>query len=230
MIQLNEDTKLTDFRIRFSDVEWAQNLKEDIMVGGAGGIGSWLTLFLSRIGHTIYVFDFDTVDKQNIGGQLYGEEQISLSKVDALTNICKYLTGDTNVKPMNERVTSDTPISNIVFSCFDNMQARKTLFESWKANPDRELFIDGRMLAELGMCFFVKKGDEAKYEATLFEDGEVQEAPCSYKATSHCGAMLASMMVSGFNNYMYNNAVKADIREIPFKSEFLLPLMIFKTE
>ena len=40
-----------------------------IMIIGAGGIGSFLTQFLQRLGYRITVFDDDGVERKNIGYQ-----------------------------------------------------------------------------------------------------------------------------------------------------------------
>ena len=51
------------------------------------------------------------------------------------------------------------------------------------------------------------------------------EEMCSFKATSHCGAMVAGYMISTFNNYVANFKEKADLREIPFKMYYDLPTL-----
>ncbi len=64
---------------RFRDADWfekADTLKTPIVIGGAGGIGSWLVLFLSRILNNctdLYLFDFDSVEEVNIGKSPYNE-------------------------------------------------------------------------------------------------------------------------------------------------------------
>ena len=74
-------------RSRFSDAPWMKNIQEHIVViGGAGGIGSWLTLLLSRMGSEIVVYDFDKIEEHNIGGQWFKKEDIGNTKVNALRN------------------------------------------------------------------------------------------------------------------------------------------------
>jgi hypothetical protein len=128
------------------------------------------------------------------------------------------------------KYTSDSAISPIMFSCFDNMQARKDMFANWRSDSGRELFIDGRMTAETGEIYFITKGREEAYEKTLFNDDEVEDLPCSFKATSHNGAMIASQMVSGLNNYLANKSLEIDIRDVPFKLQYMLDTFYYKTE
>ena len=102
-----------------------------------------------------------------------------------------------------EKITVSTDIQeNYVFSAFDNMEARKDLFTIWKSNPKREIFIDGRLLADQYEVFFVQKGMEAKYEASLFDDAEVPTVACTFKQTSHFAGICAARMVHGMTNYM----------------------------
>lgn len=217
-------------KVRFSDALWA-NTPEHIVVGGVGGIGSWLALYLARIGHKLYLYDMDTIDETNMGGQLYSINQIGTNKAVAIKANIHMFCGDDALVSTFERYTEEEGmISNIMFSCFDNMKARKLMFDRWMSNEDRELFVDGRMLAEVGMVYVVQKGQEAEYIKTLFDDAEVEEAPCSFKSTSHCGALISSLMVSGFNNYMANRKSGFNDRVIPFQTDFELPLMSVAAE
>lgn len=210
---------------RFKDLEWYKDEGEDILVGGAGGIGSWLILFLSRIGHNLYVFDFDAIDSTNFGGQLYPMGDVGQQKAESIKQTVINFTGNDLVETMG-KFTEDSMASEIMFSAFDNMEARKTMFNKWKQLPGRRIFIDGRMQAEYFEVYAVYPGREEKYEAELFDDGDVPDLPCSAKATTHCGAMCASTMVGLFNNFITNEI--SDERELPFKFTMNLPL--FMTE
>ena len=222
-----EDKKqLSENHGRFKDADWyGQSL--DIVIGGAGGIGSWLAMFLTRIGHKLYIFDDDTIDITNMGGQLYKQSQIGLNKAEAVKQNVLDFNG-TDLVDCFMRYDEKMPmVSPIMVTCFDNMAGRKLMFENWCKQEDRELFVDGRMLAETGMVFFVQKGQEDLYKSELFEDSEVNEAPCSFKATSHCGALIGSLMTNGINSYLGNKSTGVNIRILPFRYDFELPLFNF---
>ena len=219
------ETKGKPSSVRFSNTDWFHP-GIPVVIGGAGGIGSWLTFFLARQECKIYLHDFDEVDETNLGGQLYGDNYIGLRKTAAMSDIAEHFCGNTEVNDMG-KFTEDSFASPIMFSSFDNMDARKLMFKKWKEQPDRELFIDGRMLCESGMIFTVRPGDEERYEKELFDDGDVEDQDCSMKATSHCGAFIASSMVSIFNNYITNVKRKTYFREVPFKVDFGMDLLMY---
>lgn len=207
--------------VRFSDIEWFHpNIP--VLIGGAGGIGSWLTFFLARQECKIYLHDYDEVDETNLGGQLYGTNYIGMEKVESMMSIADKFCNNEQVSNMG-KFTDDSYASPIMFSAFDNMAARKLMFNKWKAQENREIFIDGRMLAESAQIFAVRKGDEARYKKELFDDDEVEDVACSMKATSHCGAITAGYMTSIFNNYITNVKTKMEFREVPFRTLFELP-------
>lgn len=219
-------TKLSENHSRFKDAIWYDPTYAAPTIGGAGGIGSWLSFFLARAGYSLTIFDGDTVDTTNLGGQLYGRQAIGQLKSNATAMLCQLFGADQRVIPLSMFTESHTATS-IVFSAFDNMKARTLLFNKWAELNERRLFVDGRMLAESGQIFFVQRGEEEKYRSNLFDDKEVKEQPCSMKATSHCGAFIASLMMSGFTNWIANQKFGEEIREVPFKTEFELPLMNF---
>lgn len=221
-----EKNKINTKHSRFGDADWYGDPR-DIIVGGTGGIGSWVAMFLGRIGHTLYLFDNDTIDETNMAGQLYRVKQIGKNKAEATKENIFDFSENKNVECFS-LFDNESPTTPIMFSCFDNMKARKLMFEKWKSQEDREIFIDGRMLAEDGMVFLVTKGREELYESQLFDDSEVEDAPCSFKATSHCGAIIGSLMTSGLNNYMSNVKLGDDIRNLPFKTTFELSLFNFE--
>jgi len=227
---------------RFKDAPWFPKEETYVVIGGSGGIGSWLTILLARAGFLPIIYDFDTIEEHNIGGQLFGKKHITMAKVDALKEIVKEFT-DTEVTANNERYTSESMSHHYVFSAFDNMKARRDMFDAWKAyvkeyqeeNLDKEnyqvpVFIDGRLTMEQLTIFCVTPDKVEEYEKHLFDDSEVEDAPCTLKQTSHSAAMIASHMVGFFTNHMANNAVGEDDRALPFRWEYFIPINYINEE
>lgn len=208
------------FHARFSRAPWYK-FPQTIIVGGAGGIGSWLTLLLARQGHDIYVYDHDRIEAENLGGQLYGIEDVGEGKAEIISRLCGQFC-ETDVSWEHGRFTSDSPAAPVMFSCFDNMDSRMVMFEKWE--PGR-LFIDGRLNAETAQMLCVYDEQTAKlWKDSWFEDAKVPDAPCTFKATSHCAAILAGLMTAAMNNWTAN-VYANEQRSVPFLTSIWLPTM-----
>lgn len=213
---------------RFKDAPWFPERDEVTMIGGAGGIGSWLTFFLNKAGFKTIVYDFDTIEEHNLGGQLFRQNDVGDTKVNAIYKIVNEFCGQ-QVTTFNERITGDSPTHYFMFSAFDNMQARKDLFEVWKRSipncPVTPIYLDGRLTMEQLQIFCVTPENMEQYEKDyLFNDSEVEDAPCTMRQTSHSAAMIASHMVGFFTNHITNIYERDIIREVPFYYEYFIPL------
>jgi tRNA A37 threonylcarbamoyladenosine dehydratase len=134
---------------RFKEAPWFRTEPLDIIIGGCGGIGSWTSLLLSRQAHNLYLFDDDRVENLNLGNQLFRHSDVGENKTQAVTNVIRDLSGQDNIEQY-ELYTSESISGPIMISCFDNMKARKVMFDNWvnyvKTNPeDNCIFIDGRL-------------------------------------------------------------------------------------
>lgn len=227
---------------RFKDASWFPKDDVECIVGGSGGIGSWLSLFLSRANFKPIIYDADVVEEHNVGGQCFKINSIGKPKVDAIAEVIKELVGE-DVTTFNEWYTKDSMASHFMFSGFDNMAARKVFFENWveyakefkleqdnlkKLNPEHiviePLFIDARLgFANLEIyCITLDKVEE--YKKTLFDDSEVEDLPCTAKQTTHCAAMIASHMVGFFTNHMHNIYVQDKDFKVPSEWSYIIPL------
>lgn len=205
---------------RFQAAMWA-NLPKEIVIGGAGSISSWAALFLSRSNnHTIFIVDFDTVEEVNLAGQFFGKKDIGEKKIDAIVDNINLFNYPANpIQGVFDRIENVIGLVrfNYMISGFDNMDARKYMFDVWKSNPDRKLFIDARLTAEQYEVYFVTQGREDDYEKTLFPQSESAEVACSFKSTSHFAAMCGTRICQGFNSFIANEAMEDDIYTLPFK-------------
>lgn len=214
---------------RFKDAKWF-GYPVDVVIGGAGGIGSWLSLLVSRLGYRTFVYDMDYIEGHNIGTQFYMSAQSEMSKARAVEDNCENF--GNSITAFDSRYTEESMVASVMMSGFDNMEARKLFFRKWKdyvlkgniMEEKVKLFVDGRMTAETGQIYFVKsKKDIELYESTLFDDSEVDDGPCSYKATPHNGPLIASLMVSGLVSSVFNKSVDEVIRHVPFEVSFRIP-------
>lgn len=208
---------IENYKSRFQDAEWL--VPQEIIVGGLGGIGNGVCTELTKLGHTLYIYEFDTVEYYNCIPQGYNIDQIGMKKFDAFKQNVSRATDKVDVY-CEGKYEKDSMASQIMFSCFDNMQARKDMFNNWAALEDKKVFMDGRLLAEVFQVFVVTPNSVDRYMEFLFDDSEVEEEPCTYKQTSHVSKMLHGYMVNMLNSYIVNTKYGMEVRPIPFYSEY----------
>lgn len=223
----------TDNLSRFQGAMWfdaIQNLR--VTVAGLGGIGSWTALLLSRLNvQNICLIDPDRVEGVNMAGQLYKLNNIGEYKTYAtIANIHEF-SDYYRLDCSNNRIEDTYMCNNILICGFDNMDARKRAFDKWLdgiriLDPEekaKSLFIDGRLDAE-DLQIFCITGDneyfiEKYYKEYLYNDSEVEEAPCSFKQTSYLAAMIGSLITNLVVNFVSNTIVEYS-KVLPFKLSF----------
>ena len=224
-------------RERFKDALWFNN-KVQIVIGGAGGIGSWLAFFLTRAGFNVISYDFDTVEEHNLGGQLFFANDIGEFKVKALENvITEFNSINFNYSFVNSKISTNTYLYHnhqapiiIYVSAFDNMEARTNLFNSFLRQRDSKVkwFVDGRLLMEQMRIYCINKSNEKQVTdyATnhLFDDSEVEDLPCTMKQVSHGAAMIATHMTGFITNIVSNELVwKEEVFKVPYMWDYVIP-------
>lgn len=218
------DNAQNEYRSRFQGAEWFNELSnQDILVGGAGGISSWVILLLSRLQpNKIIVYDNDIIESVNISGQLFKVNDIKRFKIQSIADTCKYYS-DYYINYYNNLYKEDSLIKKVMICGFDNMEARKVFFNNWlslaEGNSDC-LFIDGRLAAEEFQIFTLIGDDSNAIERYrnefLFSDEEGNSTICSFKQTSHIASMIASYMVTIYTNFLSNLHYNMYVRNIPF--------------
>jgi hypothetical protein len=230
---LNEEEVLS----RISDAPWA-DYKTTMTIGGAGGLGSWVALFLSRVGHGLNVYDFDSVGIENIGGgQFYTAQQAGELKTQALRkNIWDFSGQNTfNAFPRFDRGCAIEPIC---ITTFDNMEARKDMFEDWlelaknRAKDDERiyLFINISMLPEGGFIEVVDRPSRAKqWIEEWVPSTDIPDLPCSFKSTTHNAALMAANAIGILNNVIFNKIHGEELRSVPYRTIVDLNLIMMET-
>jgi len=67
-------------------------------------------------------------------------------------------------------------------------------------------------------------------EKWLFSDEEAESTVCSYKQTSYCANLIASIMTNLFVNWITNQCSPLVERSLPFFTEYTAEQMFLKTE
>lgn len=178
------------------------NLTQKISMIGAGGIGSWTALALLKMGcQNLEVYDFDKVEIQNTGSQIYNTEDIGILKVDSLYKKLLDLTGisigfwsDMFTKENTEELLAD---SDVVIFAVDNIDTRKQVYEALKSLQRPTIIIDGRMSGnaiEIYTCRIGNKEDEEFYDKTFFAEEESLPVPCTERAVVYNCFVIAGFI------------------------------------
>lgn len=224
---------------RFKGTPWFTKMSEStIFVGGCGSIGSWTSFFLARASANVIVVDHDFYEDHNTSSQLFLREDVGKSKVAAFTSMVSKMCGENNVTPLHTEITEEEgQWQSIILRCdavvvgFDNLKARRLIYEEWKINGKKDsIYLDGRLSVEEGTVYILTKQsseeEHSAYEGTYFEDHERVELPCTFKSTTHCGALIAAKIVGNITNW-FNNITEGTMPRIISNIEFHLPLMMF---
>ena len=226
---------------RFTGVDWAMGVSEKhVLIAGAGGIGSWTALLVARLGvKRLTLVDGDTVERHNLSGQFFGTENIGIPKVSAVAEQIRRYSNNVGIETKYCMIDKNFPLSGIpeVTICgFDNMVARKLMFELWKkkiaglhANERKNyIFIDGRLSIDT-LQIFAFRGSDTYYinwyeRQFLFSDDEADATQCSAKQTSFMANMIASFICNIFVGFVYNKLPSG----VPFMTEYNSDLFGFK--
>lgn len=222
---------MSQYKTRFKDAPWfSGSVDEKIIIGGAGGIGSNTAYSLAKSTQAqIYVVDFDSIEEHNIGTQFFNVDSIGESKVTGLTKTLSYF-GIHNIIPLFSKIGSQAlPIS---ISAFDNMEARKEMFENWKKLEGKELFVDGRLRANLYEVYVVTPDRIKQYEDTLFDDssGLGGDGVCTFKQSAYLAVMIGARIAHVVLNYLSNKYSGEDLTELPFMIQEVTEPFFIKVE
>jgi len=199
---------------RQSSIISADDLKrERITVVGCGGIGSFTTFALAKLGcENIRVYDFDDVENHNLPNQNFRECDIGKSKVDATYDIVKDFTG-VEIIGTKKKVTPSIlrKTGGIVILAVDSMDARMELWEGLKMNVKVPLVIDSRMGAEVLQLYSFRPTNPdgvAMYEENLFPSSEALAAPCTAKSIIYTAFMVSALIAGQVKKFLTGDIVK----------------------
>lgn len=175
-------------------------LDTPIVIIGAGSIGSYACLALTKLGfNNITIADDGIIEEENIAPQFYSLRDIGKLKVDCLKRSIKNLTGvDIITVPARIDRNNQSIIPNgFLILAVDSMSARKEL----SSLPWTHL-IDSRMAIEFLTVISVAYRnihDVTTYRETLFDDSDAVQEACTNKAISYtsliAGAMVAKRVL-----------------------------------
>lgn len=148
--EVNETAEIPadQFDSSYRDAVWARGTYS-VVIGGIGGIGSWVALLLSRICPTISLYDMDVIEERNIGGQAFSAFHVGKKKTEALSQMMN-LFSQVPAYETWDIFDGDCEIDNpVAIACFDNMASRKLMLEKWLVFVDNMIEDRERYKAEI---------------------------------------------------------------------------------
>jgi len=123
-----------------------ESCRERLHIIGCGSVGSTLAELLARFGLTnLTMYDFDAVEPHNLANQMFRQEHVGMSKVDALAGMLAEINPEIecNLKPAKEGYM-DQRLSGYVFLCVDNIELRREIATANKDNHHIKAMFDFR--------------------------------------------------------------------------------------
>lgn len=192
---------------RQSDLIKDEQRNKSITIVGAGAIGSFTALALAKMGFTnITVYDFDTVEPENMNCQFFPTFAIGQPKATALQQMIQTFTG-AEITVHNRAVTEDDVITGDYLICaVDSMEVRTMLFEDcWST----KWLIDPRMGAEYASMRVLNQdfpqSDHDAYNKSLYSDDEAVQERCTAKATMYTVLLIAGQIAKAVKDTATDN-------------------------
>ena len=205
---------------RQRDVISLEELNKQIHIFGLGTIGSWSALSVVKMGcMNITLHDFDVVEEHNIPNQFYSIIDNGNLKTESLKdNLMRFSPTITNIKIQNGRIENSNVLDidvipyDIVVSAYDNMDARKSLYEKIKDIPNVWL-IDGRMALEEFRIFTINTNDEKQREAyeRSLQQTKIVNLPCGARSIGFNGFVIGGVIGSVVKKILKNEPTPYEI-------------------
>ncbi len=183
-----------------------------LKIFGAGSIGSVLAVQAAKVGFkSIEVFDYDTVDEDNIGSQEYSMKYIGMKKTDALQQMMKEDYG-IEILAVDGKIDENTAIipehDTIYFCAFDSLEARKMLWDKMKSFPI--IWGEARIGRDRQRYYFVDLREPdaewiKEYETILDPNQPRTELTCGEKGTYPSNAEVVGKIVRQLVNIAEGN-------------------------
>lgn len=197
------------------------------MIIGAGGIGTWMSLFLTQIGvGKITLIDNDSIEDTNLARQvLFDENDIGKNKIDVLKKKLSFINSNVEIQTIKDIISKDNIILDeikssidLVINCADNPNISTT--SSWineYCYPKNIVFLVGggytSHSSKIGTliipgetpcweCYIESTSEQFEYS----EEKIIIKAAQKYKGTSNIScALTASIQTLDILKYLSGN-------------------------
>jgi len=196
-----------------------EEITERIHIIGCGSVGSTVAELLVRFGLTkLVLYDFDTVEPHNLANQMFTQEHIGLSKVDALIDMLCAINPEVRdtikVDPFGYTVQK---LSGYVFLCIDTIELRREIAVANKNNPYIKGMFDFRTRLEDAQHYAAEWGSISMVDDFINSMNFTHEEAAAETPVSACNVtlsvaptirMICSLGVANFVNFAKGKQLK----------------------
>ena len=188
---------------------------------GCGSVGSTIAENLARCGvKNIVLYDFDTVEPHNIVNQMFTQQDVGRSKVEALKDILvsinPELTDTVELHPEGWSKKSKR-MSGYVFLAVDSVELRREIVEKYMDNLNIKAMFDVRTLLESAQ-HYAADWQDYKMKQDLLNSMQFSHDEASEETpVSACGVTLgvattvriiSALAVNNYINFVKGNGIK----------------------
>ena len=192
--------------------DFFQPEKDDakIHIVGCGSVGSTIAENLARCGvKNMVLWDFDTVEAHNIVNQMFRQQDVGKSKVEALKDIlCDINPEIFDTVELKPDGWQGKLMSGYIFLCVDNIELRRQIVEKHMDSPYVKAVFDFRTLLESAQHYAADWSDYKMKQDLLKSMQFSHEEAAAETPVSACGVTLGVattvrlVCALGVNNYI----------------------------
>lgn len=201
--------------------DFFQPEKDDakIHIVGCGSVGSTIAENLARCGvKNMVLWDFDTVEAHNIVNQMFRQQDVGKSKVEALKDIlCDINPEIVDTVELKPDGWQGKLMSGYIFLCVDNIELRRQIVEKHMDSPYVKAVFDFRTLLESAQHYAADWSDYKMKQDLLKSMQFSHEEAAAETPVSACGVTLGvattvrlvcALGVNNYINFVKGNGVK----------------------
>ena len=201
--------------------DFFQPEKDDakIHIVGCGSVGSTIAENLARCGvKNMVLWDFDTVEAHNIVNQMFRQQDVGKSKVEALKDIlCDINPEIVDTVELKPDGWQGKLMSGYIFLCVDNIELRRQIVEKHMDSPFVKAVFDFRTLLESAQHYAADWSDYKMKQDLLKSMQFSHEEAAAETPVSACGVTLGvattvrlvcALGVNNYINFVKGNGIK----------------------